>query len=401
MNGVNICKKPLAFLQTTTYVLSVDKTTYKFRLQPTAAQETLLKKSLELCRWTYNETLATRKNAWETEKKSLSRFDTYNFLPKWKTQKPELSTVHSQVLQNTQERVDLAFRAFFQRVKKGEKPGYPRFKGFGRYDSLTYPQYGNGVVLNDEGLHLSKIGLVKINLHREIPANTVIKRVTIKREAGQWFATLSVVEPESRKGKCGQGIVGIDLGCKTFITLSDGTTVENPKFLGKALKRIAKAQKKLAKQTKGTPERAKARKVLGKAYQKVNNQRNDFLHQTSRKLANKYEVLVFENLDIKSLVESKPWHSLNRTILDSSWGRFVFLCSYKAENAGGKVIAVNPKNTSKMCSRCGAIVDKDLSCRVHSCPHCGLVLDRDLNASINILRLGQKSLVASARALAS
>jgi len=277
MNGVNICKKPLAFRQTTAYIVGMSKETYKFRLQPTAAQETVLKKSLELCRWTYNETLALRKNAWETEKKSIGYYQTKKLLPQWKITKPELSEVHSQVLQDVHERVELAFRAFFQRVKKGEKPGYPRFKGFGRYDSLTYPQYGNGVVLNDEGLHLSKIGLVKVLLHREIPANTVIKRVTIKREANQWFTTLSVVEPGSRKGKCGQGIVGIDLGCKTFITLSDGTTVENPKFLGKALKRIAKAYRKLAKQTKGTPERAKARKVLGKAYQKVNNQRNDFL----------------------------------------------------------------------------------------------------------------------------
>jgi putative transposase len=341
--------------------------------------------------------LAIRKNTWEQQKKSLSKYATNKLLPIWKAKKPELSEVFSQNLQNVQERVDLAFRAFFQRVKKGEKPGYPRFRGFGRYDSLTYPQYGNGVVLNGEGLHLSKIGLVKVLLHREIPANTVIKRVTIKREAGQWFATLSVVETETRKGKCGQGIVGIDLGCKTFITLSDGTTVENPKFLGKAMKRITKAYRKLNRQTKGTPERAKARKVLGKVYQKVTNQRNDFLHQTSRKLVNKYETLVFENLDIKSLVESKPWHSLNRTILDSSWGKFVFYCSYKAEDAGGKVVMVNPKNTSKMCSRCGAIVDKDLSCRIHSCPDCGLVLDRDLNASINILRLGQKSLAASQR----
>jgi len=372
------------------------KTAYKFRLQPTAAQETLLKQTLELCRWTYNETLSTRKNAWETEKKPIGRYDTNKLLPKWKQAKPELSEVYSQVLQNVQERVDLAFRAFFLRVKRGETPGYPRFKGFGCYDSFAYPQYGNGVALNDEGLHLSKIGLVPVVLHREIPSIAVIKRVTIKREVDKWYAVFSV-EEETKKGKCGKGIVGIDLGCKTFVTMSDGTTVENPKFLGKAMKKIAKAQRKLGRQTKGTPERAKARKVLGKVFQKVNNQRSDFLHKTSRKLVNKYTVLVFEDLNIQQMVQAKPWHSLNRTILDASWDKFVNFCSYKAENAGGKVITVNPKNTSKMCSKCGAIVDKDLSCRVHSCPDCGLILDRDLNASINILRLGQKSLVASQR----
>jgi putative transposase len=372
------------------------KNTYKFRISPTATQEILLKKALELCRWTYNETLATRKNAWEKEKKSISKYATNKLLPQWKQTKPELSQIHSQLLQNTQERVDLAFRAFFQRVKKGEKPGYPRFKGFGRYNSLTYPQYGNGVLLNGEGLHLSKIGLVRIKLHREIPSVAVIKRVTIKRETNQWYATFSVIEPEVKKGKCGQGIVGIDLGCKTFLVLSDGTKVENPKFLKKALKRIAKANRKLAKQSKGTPERTKARKVLGKVYQRVNNQRIDFLHKKSRKLVNEYEVLIFEDLNIQQMVQAKPWHSLNRTILDSSWDRFVNFCSYKAEYAGGKVITVNPKNTSKMCSKCGAIVEKDLNCRIHSCPHCGLVIDRDLNASINILRLGQKSLAAKA-----
>jgi putative transposase len=334
-----------------------------------------------------------RKNTWEKEKKSLSKYATNKFLPIWKAKKPELTQVHSQLLQNVQERVDLAFRAFFQRIKKGDKPGYPRFKGFGRYDSLTFPQYGNGVLLNDEGFYLSKIGLVEIILHRQLPANAVIKRVTIKRDVDAWYASFSVVEPETRKGKCGQGIVGIDLGCKTFLVLSDDIKVDNPKFLSKSMKKIAKANRKLAKQSKGTPERIKARRVLGKVYQKVNNQRMDFLHKTSRKLVRKYETLIFEDLNIQQMVQAKPWHGLNRTILDASWDRFVNFCSYKAENAGGKVITVNPKNTSKMCSRCGAIVDKDLSCRIHSCPVCGLKIDRDLNAALNILRLGQKSLV--------
>jgi len=368
------------------------KISYKFRLNPTSHQETLLKGTLELCRWTFNETLATRKNAWESEQKSFSKYDTYNLLPNWKKTKPELSNVHSQVLQNVQERVDLAFRAFFLRLKKGEKPGYPRFKGFGRYDSFCYPQYKKDSV-GEDSIYLSKIGDVEILFHRQLPSSSIVKRLTIKKEGDSWYAIFSVEESE-KKEKCGKGIVGIDLGCKTFITLSDGNKVENPKFLKKSLKRIQKAQRKLSKQEKGTKERAKARKVVGKVYQKVNNQRSDFLHKTSRKLVDKYESLVFEDLDIKQMIESKPWHNLNRTIMDSSWDKFVFLCSYKAENAGGKVIKVNPKNTTKMCSRCGVLVVKDLSERVHSCS-CGLVMDRDLNASINILRLGQKSLASA------
>lgn len=373
------------------------KLSYKFRLNPTTAQTTLLKKSLELCRWVYNETLATRKNAWEKEKKNIGFYETKRLIPQWKKVKPELSTVHSQVLQDIPERIEYAFRAFFRRIKAGETPGYPRFKGEGRYDSITYPQYGNGVILKEQGLYLSKIGLVKVNFHRQIPSNCIIKRVTIKREATSWYVCFSIEEQAVKQSKCGKGIVGIDLGCKTFITLSDGTTVENPKFLNKSLKRIAKTQKKLEKQTKGTQGRKKTIKVLNKIYQKVNNQRQDFLHQTSRKLVKTYETLVFEDLSIQQMVQVKPWHNLNRTILDSSWGKFVFYCSYKAANAGGRVIKINPKNTSKMCSRCGALVEKDLSERVHNCPVCSLSMDRDLNASLNILRLGQKSLATQPR----
>jgi putative transposase len=374
------------------------KLSYKFRLNPTAAQTTMLNKSLELCRWVYNETLATRKNAWEKERKNIGHYDTQNLLPLWKKSKPELSTVHSQVLQNIAERVDLAFRAFFRRVKSGENPGYPRFKGVGRYDSITYPQYGNGIVLKEKGLYLSKIGIVEVNFHRQIPSDCTIKRVTIKKESTSWYVCFSVEKQEIKKSECGKGIVGIDLGCKTFITLSDGTAIENPKFLSKALKKIAKAQRKLTREEKGSKGRMKAGKVLGKVYQKVNNQRQDFLHQTSHKLVKTYETLVFEDLDIKQMVQAKPWHSLNRTILDSSWGKFVFYCSYKAANAGGKVLKINPKNTSKMCSRCGALVDKNLNERVHNCPVCNLQIDRDLNASLNILRLGQKSLASQKEA---
>ena len=388
--------KQLDIRQKLVYNIVMSKESYKFNLRPTTAQETLLEKTLELCRWTYNETLATRKNSWELEQKSVGFYQTKRLLPLWKITKPELSDVHSQVLQNVHERVELAFRAFFQRVKKGDKPGYPRFKGFGCYGSFTFPQYGNGgATLKDDGLHLSKVGVVEITLHREIPVDAKIKRVTIKREGHQWFAIFSVEIPEHQKGKCGQGAVGIDLGCKTFAVLSDGNKIENPKFLEKALKKISKAQRKLAKQSKGTPERTRAKKVIGKVYRKVNNQRANFLHQESRKLVNKYETLIFEDLNVKQMVEQRPWHSLNRTILDAAWDKFVFCCSYKAENAGGKVIKVNPKNTTKMCSRCGEIVDKDLSERIHLCPICGLKIDRDWNSSINILRRGQSSLVKS------
>ena len=163
--------------------------TFMFRLYPTRQQITLLSDTLELCRWVYNETLATRKNAWEQEHQSLSLYATNKLLTGWKQAKPELARVHSQVLQNVQERVDLAFKAFFRRVKAGgEKPGYPRFKGYGRYDSFTFKQ--SGFALQGKGVQLSKIGLVKINRHR--PIEGTIKTLSIRRDAvGNWYACFS------------------------------------------------------------------------------------------------------------------------------------------------------------------------------------------------------------------
>jgi len=368
------------------------KRNYNFRLKPTAAQNRLMASTLELCRWTYNETLGLRKKAWEEEKKTLSGYDTMRFLPKWKREKPELKEAHSQVLTNVHERVDLAFRAFFRRAKNGENPGYPRFKGEGWYKSFTYPQ--SGFSLQGNVLHLSKIGDVAVVLHRQLPQASTVKRLTIKREVDKWYAIFSVQQPESGTARCcGKGIVGIDLGCTSFVTLSNGKKVKNPKFAKKAEKRLKKAHRKISRAEKASAQRRKARKVLQKVSQKVSNQRNDFLHKTSRKLVSTYETLVFEDLKVQDMIEAKPWRALNRSIMDSSWDRFVNMCSYKAESAGGRVITVNPRNTTKMCSRCGALVEKDLSERIHSCPLCGLKMDRDLNAAINILRLGHQSLV--------
>ncbi|MDR9816208.1 MAG: transposase [Candidatus Methanoculleus thermohydrogenotrophicum] len=139
---------------------------YRYRLYPSKSQVTLLEQTLEICRWVYNDTLALRKTAWEQEQHSISLYETNKILTQWKKERPDLNRVHSQVLQNVQVRVDLAFKSYFRRVKAGKKPGYPRFKGKGRYDSFTYPQ--SGFKLDGDRLHLSKIGDVKIILHRPI-----------------------------------------------------------------------------------------------------------------------------------------------------------------------------------------------------------------------------------------
>ena len=359
--------------------------TYQFRLNPTRSQRSLLNHTLELCRWVYNETLATRKNTWEQEQKTLSLYATNKLLTTWKKDKPELAQVYSQVLQNVQERVDLAFKAFFRRVKAGEKPGYPRFRGYGWYDSFTFKQYG--FALGEHGLLLSKIGGIQIVQHR--PVEGKIKTLTIRRDAvGNWYACFSCeVEgaplPMSTKG------VGIDVGLESFATFSTGEKIGNPRFFRRDEKELAKAQRKLSKAEKGTPERAKRRRAVCHIHHRIANRRKDFAHKLSRRIVSEFGIIALEKLNTRGMLQN---HSLAKSISDAAWNQLAQYTQYKAENAGRECVLVDPHNTSKMCSRCGTLVEKSLSVRVHDCPVCGLKIDRDENAAINILALGLESL---------
>ena len=358
---------------------------FRYRIYPTKAQITKLNETLELCRWVYNETLAFRKNAWETEQIRISYFDSKKMVPIWKKEKPELKTVHSHTLQDVTMRVDLAFQAYFRRVKAGEKAGYPRFKGKGWYDSITYLQ--SGFALENNILTLSKIGDIKVKLHRPIGGN--IKRLTIRRSTTQkWFVSILTDNDSYNPLKSSVKSIGIDVGIHSFATLSDGTFVENPRFYVKEQKNLAKVQRKHSKQTKGTPERKKALNVLCRVHERITNKREDFTQKLSKILVDNFGTICFEDLNITKMVKN-PLYA--KGIMDAAWNKLVTYTSYKAENAGRKVILVNPFNTSQMCSRCGKLVEKDISERTHNCPFCNLSIDRDFNASINILRLGLQS----------
>jgi putative transposase len=385
MNAASTAVKLKNYISYNSLTISMLKA-YKFRIYPTKSQRTKMERTLDLCRWTYNETLEIRKTAWEDEGKSLSKYETNNLLPEWKENKPELKEVFSQVLQNVHERVDLALKAFFRRVKAGEKPGYPRFKGIGRYDSFTYPQKGFKV---DSGkLYLSKIGEIKIKLHRPIEGK--IKRLTVRRSAtGKWYACFSVDLEDLPKPPWKDGsLVGVDVGLESFATLSNGEKIANPRFFREEEHELARVQRKLSKAPKGTPERKKALKVVERVHERIANKRYEFAHRISNQLVNRYGLIAFEDLNIKGMMQN---HNLAKSIGDVAWNMLVTLTSYKAESAGSMVVLVDPRNTSKMCSRCGILVEKTLSDRVHNCPQCGLSMDRDWNAAINILRLGLQS----------
>ena len=360
--------------------------TFRYRLYPTSKQKNALQASLDACRWVYNETLATRKKAWEEQQESLSLYDTNSLLCQWKQDKPELTKAHSQCLQNAQVRVDLAFKAFFRRVKAGNKPGYPRFRGFYRYDSFTFPQSGFEMV-NDK-LKLSKVGSVKIRKHRNIEGG--IKNLTVRRNSvGKWWASFSSeVEPEPLPKV--DAVVGIDVGLESFATFSNGEKIDNPRFFRTEEKKLARAQQKLSQAEKGTPERRKHRRILARIHCHIADKRKDFAHKLSHSLVQKYQLIAFEKLNVKDMREN-GFKGIRKSIGDVAWIQFMQFTAYKAGYAARTVAFVDPHNTSKRCSRCGQLVEKKLSDRVHSCS-CGLVLDRDHNASINILSLGLQTL---------
>lgn len=287
-------------------------------------------------------------------------------------------------------RLDHAFQAFFRRIKAGERPGYPRLKGKGRYDSFTYPQLG--FVLKDGRLQISKIGALKIRLHREIVGT--IKTLTLRRTStGKWFACFAV-ECEPPTAEPLPASVGVDVGLRYFATLSTGKQIDNPRFFRPDERALAKAQRRLSAVPKGTPARTKRRKVVSRIHERMATRRHNFAHQESRKLINVFGLIVFEALRIRNMLKQ---HTLAKSIADAAWSQLVQYTTYKAAEAGGRVLLVDPRHTSQDCFSCGHRVEKSLAERIHRCPSCGLVLDRDHNAALNILALGLQGLGVSPR----
>ena len=360
--------------------------TFKYQLYPTKSQRSTLEQWLETCRTVYNKTLEVRKSSWKENQISLSLFDTHKLLPQWKLENLSLKRVHAQIFYNVQRHVDLAFKAFFRRLKRKENPGYPRFKSFGRLDSFCFPQYPRGCKLIGNTLVSKKLGTIKLNLHR--PVLGTIKTTTFKRTpTGKWFVSFSCEVPTKvflpPTGKS----VGIDLGLENFFTKDDGEVIENPRFLRRDEKDLKRAQRKLSAAPKGTRQRYLNRKVVAKIHERITNRRTNFAHQISRNLINNYDVICLEKLNITDMLDN---HFLAKSISDAAWNIFVRFLTYKAEEAGRSLIFVDPAYTSQICSDCGAIVKKSLSTRTHRC-ECGLTLGRDHNAALNILRLGTQS----------
>ena len=370
---------------------------FKYRMYPTPKQLAVMEHQFGLCRWLHNCALEHRITSFKAGK-PVSYKDQANELPSFKESFPDFKTVHSQILQDVLKRLDKSFQHFFRRVKQGDTPGYPRFKGKERFHSISYPQSGFSVT--GSRIYLSGMGKVRVRVHRDITRAMQIKTCTIKKSGDHWYGILSVeLQSVPVPKKVVTNPVGIDLGLSTFATISNGEIIDNPRYLRHSEKKLAIIQAAYAlRKTKAF------KRKMTTLHQKIAHQRYDFLHKESTKLVNRFDLIAFEDLSIKNMAQRcKPVQTegggfasngqtaksgLNKSIYDAGWGKFIAMLIYKAESAGSYAIAVNPYNTSQICSGCGTIVKKTLKKRQHECPVCGRSVDRDLNASYNILRLG-------------
>ncbi|MBT9165285.1 MAG: hypothetical protein DDT23_01300 [candidate division WS2 bacterium] len=358
--------------------------TFKYRLK--ANKDTIQKTEeiLNLCRQIYNLCLEQRIHHWKYYKKSISAITQQNQLVELKKVFPEYSKIPSQTLQDVVRRVDRAYQGFFRRVKKGDKAGFPRFKGYNRYDSFTLTQAG--WKLQGNKLTISKIGSFKVVLHRPIEGK--IKTITIRRTlTNKWFVCFACENVPTKPLPKTNKIIGIDMGCESFLTDSNGNRIDNPRFLKRSEKILTKRQQKLSSKKKGSHRRQKAKMLVAKIHEKISNQRQDFHFKVANVLVKENDIICIEKLNSWNT----DWSCLNKSLRDVAWFNFFNCLKWKAEEATKEIIEVPAKDTSQLCSSCAKLVPKTLSDRIHKCPHCYLTIDRDLNSALNILLLGTSS----------
>ena len=384
------------------------RTSYQYKIKPTKEEVEKIAQTLEMLRCQYNYLLAQRFDWHEQNRCPLDRCPLICQIPQLKEQpnyysqkasltqlkvdRPWYKEIHSQVLQEVPKKVEITFERWLKGDSNGKKSGRPRFKGVGQYKTFTYPQFKRHHFANNK-IALSKIGDVKVIVHRPIPVGFDIKTVSVTKKADGYYVTLSLDDqtvPTIKPDFNSDNIVGIDVGLIDFYVASDGSRINAPKHLRKAERKFKSAQRRVARRKKGSNRRKKAIKKLAIQHKKVADTRKDFHFKTARTLLDKYDVISVEKLNIKGLVKTKLAKSIN----DAGWGQFLIILSNKAENAGLKVITVNPNGTSQECSNCGHKVKKRLSQRMHNCPVCHTSLCRDLNAAINIKARGTHALKA-------
>jgi putative transposase len=382
---------------------------YKFRLRPTRKQQAALCACLEDTRQLYNAALEERREAWRAGRHRITFYSQSAQLKEIRAEDPgrygrwSFSCGRSAV-----RRLDRAFQGFFRRVRAGEKPGYPRFKGRGWWDSIEWPE-GNGARWDSvphpkvTRVYFMGIGHVRVHQHRAVKGR--VKSITAKREGGYWYVILSCDDVPAEPLEPTGSPVGIDLGVASFLTTSDGSHVPNPRHLAASADRLVTAQRDLARKKRGSIRRRKAAARIARLHGRVARQRLDHAHQIALALVRAYDVIVHEDLKITNMTaRPKPRPAddggyapngaaaksgLNKSIHDAGWGIFLRVLSAKAESAGRTVIAVDPRHTSQRCAQCGHTAAGNRVTQAEFwCLACGYQSHADVNAARNILRTG-------------
>jgi putative transposase len=353
--------------------------TVEMKLYLTAAQEITLISWLRTCCWLYNQALEQRIKSYRRRNESLSFMDQTAFLTHLRQRMPTLAEVPYEFAKDALRRVDRGMKAFFRRLKAGEKAGFPRFRSHTRYNSLEYLKVGS-YVRPSNLIYVPKLGLAKFRAGDQRVAGKQ-KLLRIIRRASGWFAQVAVDDGLAAPPQVPiEYTVGVDVGLASFATLSTGEKIDNPRFFRVSERKLKRAQQRLCRCRKGSRNRRKAVCRVARVHERIAAQRKDFAHQESRKLVNRFDLIGFEKLNIKGLAASR----LAKSIHDAAWSLFLWFVTYKAVNAGRHAIPVNPNGTSRECPACGRVTTKSLSERIHRCP-CGLILDRD-EASARVIR---------------
>jgi putative transposase len=354
--------------------------TYRYRLLPTRRQYRALEGILESQRQLYNAALEERTEAYRKARVSRTYIDQTKGLTEWRQSDPEARALPVALQRATLKRLDEAYAAFFRRLRSGGKPGFPRFRGKGWFDSFGFREF-SGIALSGARIQFKGMpGRLVIHMHRPLPAEGVVKSCIFRREVKGWTISLMTKVPRAEPRER-SGAVGLDLGIKTFAVMSNGDFIPSLKAGRRAERRVRLLQRALARKRHGSKGRVKARESLARCHAAAARHRNDFLHQTSAHLLRDFSLIAIEAINTKALARSR----LAKEFHDASWGKFISMLRYKAERAGALLIEIDPRNTSQDCSECGTRVPKALGQRRHECPSCGLSIDRDLNAARNIL----------------
>lgn len=355
---------------------------YRFRLYPTAAQEAALTGMLGAFCDLYNAALHERIDCYRKTERSLGYYDQALQLKAVRAVDERLAGLSFSAEQQLLRRVDKAFKAFFARVKRGDKPGFPRFQAKVRFDSIEF-RVGDGLTLKKDGrIGLTGLaGTLKVKRHREIPEGAKLGHAILSRNGGHWHISFLASLPDIQAPAREFAPVGLDLGVANLVALSNGEAVATPQWAREAAAKQRRHQRRIARRRNGSARWRKAKADYARFARRVANQRRDFLHKLSAGIVREHSHIAVEDLDVRALGRGM----LAKEVLNAGWGSFLAMLRYKAESAGGVVETVDPRNTSQDCSACGSLVPKALSERRHDCPHCGYSADRDVNAAQNIL----------------